>query len=96
MTVLKHSHKLISCVVNEKKEITSDVVHHYSFQSAQFVENYASVQFVENYTLAQFDSNDSLEPFESILFGSTVLAMAFIWLRQPCKHGGTKTFFHIG
>ena len=34
-----------------------------------------------------------IEPFESIIIGSTGLAMAFIWLRQPCKYTGTNTFF---
>ena len=30
------------------------VVHHYSYQSAQFDENHTLVQFDENYTLVQF------------------------------------------
>ena len=31
------------------------VVHHYSYQSVQFDENFTSVQFDENHTLEKFD-----------------------------------------
>ena len=41
----------------------------------------------------KYFGNDLLEPFESIFIGSTGLTMAFIWLRRPCKCGGTSTVF---
>ena len=44
---------------------------------------------------SQYFGNNLLEPFESIFIGSTWLTMTFIWLRQPCKYGGTSTLFYM-
>ena len=46
-----------------QKSATGCLVHHYSYPSAQFVENYTLDQFVENYTLDQFDGNYTLENY---------------------------------
>ena len=55
-----------------KKSATGCLVHHYSYPSAQFVENntldqidgnYTLDQFVGNYTLDQIDGNYTLENY---------------------------------
>ena len=46
-----------------EKSATGCLVHHYSYPSAQFVENNTLDQFVENNTLDQFVENYTLDQF---------------------------------
>ena len=46
------------------KSATGCVVHHYSYPSVQFDENYTLAQLDENYTLVQFDENYTLAQFD--------------------------------
>ena len=75
------------------KNANGCLVHHYSYPSAQFVENYTLDQFVENYTLDQFVKNYTLDQFDGNYtldqFVENYTPGHLVWVNT----GGTRAIF---
>ena len=81
-----------------EKSDTGCLVHHYSYPSAQFVENNTLDQFVENYTLDQFVENYTLDQFvenytlDQFWYGSRLL-YHYMEYGSNLLEWGTRAFF---